>query len=79
MLGEEKRMAFPRQGVIDLPSRQINDLKQKGNRMELELVTGDFVVFAALVASAAALPAGPPAYHAPAPHHDESPKPYAYE
>merc|ERR1712038_1236932 len=45
--------------------------------------------FAALVAVAVALPAGPPApyhapapapYHAPAPaHYDESPKPYAFQ
>ena len=50
-------------------------------------------VFAALAASAAAIPAGPPPpapyhapapapYHAPAPHpvkYDETPKPYAFE
>ena len=37
-------------------------------------------VFIALAAVAIAAPAGPPApYHAPAPHYDESPKPYAYE
>ena len=47
-----------------------------------------FAAFAALVAVAVALPAGPPAYGAPAPyaapHHapavyDESPKPYAFQ
>ena len=45
-----------------------------------------FAVFAAIVAAAVALPAGPPApYHAPAPayapapHYDESPKPYAFQ
>ena len=49
-----------------------------------------FAAFAALVAVVVALPAGPPAYgapapyHAPAPHHapahyDESPKPYAFQ
>ena len=37
-------------------------------------------IFAAIVAAAVALPAGPPApYHAPAPHYDESPKPYAFQ
>merc|ERR1739848_540728 len=43
-------------------------------------------VVCALVACAAAIPAGPPApYHAPAPaygkapHYDETPKPYAFE
>ena len=30
--GRKKRMVLPRQGVIDLPPRQINDLLQKGNR-----------------------------------------------
>merc|ERR1712038_977806 len=36
--------------------------------------------FAALVAVAVALPAGPPApYHAPAPKYDEAPKPYAFQ
>ena len=46
-----------------------------------------FAAFAALVAVAVALPAGPPAYGAPAPYHapahpvayDESPKPYAFQ
>ena len=47
-----------------------------------------FAAFAALVAVAVAIPAGPPAYGAPAPyaapHHapavyDESPKPYAFQ
>merc|ERR1711981_1362429 len=36
------------------------------------------IAFAALVAVAVALPAGPPAY-APAPKYDESPKPYAFQ
>ena len=29
---------FPRQEVIDLPSRQINEISQKGNRKKIELV-----------------------------------------
>ena len=35
LLPERKRKVFPRQGVIDLPSRQINDFSQKGNRKKL--------------------------------------------
>ena len=31
-------MALPRQGVINLPSRQINDFVQKGNRKKIELI-----------------------------------------
>ena len=31
-------MAFPLQGVIDLPSRQINDFLQKRKQKEIELV-----------------------------------------
>ena len=38
LLEERKRLVFPRQGVIDLPSRQINDFSQKGNRKKIELV-----------------------------------------
>ena len=32
---EQKGIVFPRQGVIDLPSRQINDFSKKGNRKKL--------------------------------------------
>ncbi len=38
-----------------------------------------YAVVFALVAAAAAIPAGPPAGYHPEPHYDESPKPYAYE
>ena len=32
---ERKRIVYPRWGVIDLPSRQINEFSQKGNRKKL--------------------------------------------
>ena len=46
------------------------------------MYTKTILATAAFVASAAGLPAGPPAYGPPKAHHgpyDETPKPYAYE
>ena len=34
----EEKIEFPRQGVIVLPSRQINDFLQQGNKEKIELV-----------------------------------------
>ena len=36
---ELQRIVFPQPGVIDLPSRQINEFSQKGNRKKIELVS----------------------------------------
>ena len=46
LLEERERIGFPRQGVIDLPSKQINNFLQKGNRKESELVARPAVVHA---------------------------------
>ena len=38
LLGGPTRRVLSRKGVIDLPSKQINDFLQKGNRKKIELV-----------------------------------------
>ena len=37
-VGGMEEIGFSRQGVIDLPSRHINDFLQNGNRKQIELV-----------------------------------------
>ena len=39
LLEERKRVLFPRQGVIDLPPRQIIDFLQKRKQKKIELVS----------------------------------------